>query len=224
MPSWSSTTLRRRERLGAGRSATASAIVGIARPVEAAPGHQLDGPCRARVEPVAVELDLVHPVAGGGGAIGQRGEARRDEVGQVGLWRAADVATGAFERLGSALPPRACARFRPAGARRLRSTLFCARSPGASLRGAVSCSRAAAPALGVGGDRPWRRGCRARPLSTRDPACRPAATERGGPLGCPVARRGSAASCGLISSQLSRFSPGRRCMRTRCQPPLSFSP
>src|SRR5262249_1198089 len=34
----------------------------------------------------------------------------------------------------------------------------------------------------------------------------------------------SALSCCLIRSQLSCFSPGRRRIRTRCQPPLSFLP
>ena len=54
---------------------------------------------------------------------------------------------------------------------------------------------------------------------------RPVTTERGLSSRMSLSRaERSAPSCCLISNQLSRFSPGRRCMRTRCQPPCSFSP
>ena len=181
------------------------------RPVEAGAGLQRDlAVADARLDAVAVELDLVHPAVGVGRLCARGREAGRDEVRQSALRAPASLAELFACRVWLAVLRRG---VRGAGSWRSRrggrvwpalaglgrfALILCA--PGWSARPA-SCRRRS---------RPW---CgRSQPNSASPPEC----------PGSVFLRANS--SVALISSHGSCRSPGRFRIRTRCQWPLSFSP
>ena len=181
------------------------------RPVEALAREQLDlAVVEPRLQAVAVEFDLVHPVAARRAPCRPAwpGTARRKRAGRP---------FGAPLRPSSSGDLLALRKGRAAEARARLPASFFGRRLGACGGLFLRFVRRARPFATAVPDL-FRPRWRSRPWCGR---LRPtAASPPGYPCALPCARR---RPCCLISSQLSRFSPRRRCMRTRCQPPLQLS-
>ena len=159
-------------------------------PVEPAAGEQLHfAAIEPRLEAIAVEFDLVNPVAAVRRFVRERrqGTARRKRAGRSAAPWTVCRAHGFF----GAPQDRCHARLGRASCARCLSRLFCRVFFAAPL--AISSIE--------------------RPLATERGFCSRMSLSPG-----PRA----ASSCALISSQLSRFSPRLRCMRTRCQQPVQL--